>query len=246
MDVVFREFVPKTYHLAATHMIAIRPPEYFPRPEYVALMQQADRFILADTFQYSRQSFQNRSKLRNPKGWQWITVPLKGYAYGDPITDVGIDADDRWQERHWRSFMYNYRSTMYFEYYEERFRPIFEETEWQKLANLTCRSVAVVANLLDVETPLERASELPGAPTTLDAILAEVGAEDEPLLVPPELADIDDAEARDLRICTVDIPPYRQNFDGFEPGMSAMDYAFNDGPDAARHIADATTVTPKE
>lgn len=226
-------------------MIAIRPPEYFPRPEYVALMQQADRFILADTFQYSRQSFQNRARLRNPKGWQWITVPLQGYAYGDSITEVGIDADDRWQERHWRSFMYNYRSTMYFEYYEERFRPIFEETEWQKLGDLTCRSATAVADLLDVETSLLRASELPGAPDTISAIRDAVDATGEPLLVPPELADIDDADGRSLRICTVDIKPYRQNFEGFEAGMSAMDFAFNYGPDAARQIADATTVTSK-
>lgn len=225
-------------------MIAIRPPEYFPRPEYVALLQQADRFVLADTFQYSRQSYQNRSKLRNPKGWQWITVPLNGYAYGEPIIEVTVDADDRWQERHWRSFMYNYRSTMYFEYFEDRFRPVFEEREWDGLANLTCHSVSVVADLLEIDTPLLRASELDEAPVTVEGVIESLDASGEPLLVPPETADVDDAQGRDVRICTVEIEPYRQNFDGFEPGMSAMDYAFNYGPEAARRIAESTTVTP--
>lgn len=225
-------------------MIAIRPPEYFPRPNYVALMHHAETFVVADTFQYSRQSFHNRTKLRNPDGWQWITVPLKSYGHREAIRDITVDHHDRWQERHWRSFMYNYRSTMYFEFFEDRFRPVFEEEEWRKLGHLTSRTVEIVARLIGVDTEILRASELPGAPNSVSSLLETLDAGSSPLLVPESTAAVDGSAADDVQVLSFDLPSYRQNFEGFEPDMSAMDLAFNYGPEAGRMIADASSLRP--
>jgi len=230
--------------IRCTLMIAIRPPEYFPRPSYVALMQHADTFVVADTFQYSRQSFHNRTKLRNPNGWQWITVPLKSYGHQEAIRDVPIDHHDRWQERHWRSFMYNYRSTMYFEFFEDRFRPVFEEAEWKKLGALTRRTVDIMAQLLGIDTPLVFASNLPEAPDSVARVIEALDDDAPPLLVPEATAAIDAGAADDVQVLTFDLPSYRQNFEGFEAEMSAMDLAFNYGPESGRMIADASTVRP--
>jgi hypothetical protein len=223
-------------------MIAIRPPEYFPRSAYMSLMQHADHFVLADTFQYSRQSFQNRSKLRNPNGWQWITVSLKGYAYGDPIRTVTVDNDDRWKEKHWRAFMYNYRSTMYFEFYEDRFRTVFDEDDHNRLGALTCRTVEIQAELMDIDTTITRASDLPGEPDTVGAVLDAMDIPDTPLLCGEDTVELDARNERETRVLNFDLEPYHQNFEGFEPGMSAMDFLFNYGPDAAVRIADAGAV----
>jgi hypothetical protein len=228
--------------IAFYFMIAIRPPEYFPRSVYMSLMQHADHFVLADTFQYSRQSFQNRSKLRNPNGWQWITVSLKGYAYGDPIRTVTVDNDDRWKEKHWRAFMYNYRSTMYFEFYEDRFRPVFDEDDHEYLGALTCRTVEIQADLMDIDTTIIRASELPGEPDTIGAVLDALDVPDAPLLCGQDTVEVDARTDRETRVLEFDLEPYHQNFEGFAPGMSAMDFLFNYGPDAALRIADAGSV----
>jgi len=214
-------------------MIAIRPPEYFPRLATAAMLLHVDHFVLADTFQYSRQSFQNRSKLRNPEGWQWISIPLFGSPSGRPIADVDIARKGRWREQHWRAFMYNYRSTMYFEYFEDDFQPFFE-VDWDLLGSCTCRSVELMAELMDVSTTLVRASELDGAPDTVEGIARVVGDDD--LLVPPEAAPHDAEAADDLAVLHYDHPTYRQNFEGFEPGMSAMDVLFNYGPECQRII----------
>lgn len=214
-------------------MIAVRPPEYFPRLSYMALVQHVDHFVLADTFQYSRQTFQNRSKLRNPEGWQWISVPLFGRQHGRSLRDVEIDSNVRWLERHWRAFMYNYRSTMYFEYYESSFQPFFDR-EWARLGPLACRSVELLCELLEIDTPLRRASELEGAPDSVPAIMNALGADT--LLAPAEVASHEDVEVSAVRAFHYDHPTYRQNFEGFEPGMSAADVVFNYGPEAPRII----------
>jgi hypothetical protein len=221
-------------------MIAIRPPEYFPRCAFVGLLSQVDHFVLADTLQYSRQSFQNRSKLRNPNGWQWISISLAAHQHGRPICDVEIDTGTRWREKHWRAFMYNYRSTLYFEYFEDGFQPFFEQ-EWERLGPCTCRSVELTAALFDLDTRITRASSLPGAPRSLGALWEAVGGG--PLLTPEHAAEHDADAVPDVHVYHFDPPQYRQNFEGFKPGMSALDLLFNSGPQGLRTIRESARTT---
>lgn len=220
-------------------MIAVRPPEYFPGLAYTALLAHVDVFVLADTFQYSRQSFQNRARLRNPDGWQWISIPLHGGQHGTAIRAARIDTRARWQKKHWRAFMYNYRSTPYFELYEPTFRPFFEES-WETLGAATCASVELIHRLMGLSNQVVRASALPGAPDTLPAIVQAVEAD--ALLSPKHAAAYDAASVDDLAVFHYEEPTYRQNFEGFEPGMTALDVLFNYGPETHRYL-EAAEVT---
>jgi len=203
-------------------MFALRPPEYFPGLPFLALMQQCERFVLADTFQYSRQTFQNRAKLRNPNGWQWITVPLKGGQRGRPIAEMEIDNTVPWRGKHFRALSFNYRSAPYFEYYEDRLLDFFER-DWKRLGSLTAASVALVAHFLSLRTP-----EL------LSSVDEDfLGSESDELLL-----DSDPEKLKGVRLEFRE-PYYEQNFDGFEPGMSALDLLFNHGPNAKSILIDA-------
>jgi hypothetical protein len=214
-------------------MIAVQPPLYFPPLAYTALLDHVDHFVLADTFRYRAQSFQNRSKLRNAQGAHWITIPLFGQPTGAPFRDVEIETGGRWREKHWRSFMYDYRTTMYFEFFEEQFRPFFEK-EWTNLAECTSRSVELQADLFGIDTPLTRASTLDGAPATLPDIVAAVGAD---ALAMEASAELPSDLGVPVDVIRYDHPEYRQNFEGFEPGMTGMDLLFNYGREAPRILA---------
>ena len=144
-------------------LVAVRPPEYWPRPLFVALMDAADKMVLADTFLYSRQSRQNRTLVRTPSGRQWLSIPLAAGGQGRSIREIEIRGPVRWIRKHWRAFAYNYRTTPFFEFYEPELAPFFER-EWDCLGALTCASVQKVAELFGIETPLVRASEVEGAP----------------------------------------------------------------------------------
>lgn len=210
-------------------MVAVRPPEYFPGLAYFALMRQVDTFVLADTFQYSRQSFQNRARLRTPTGWQWISVPLSGGQHGRPIHAVQVAEGRRWQRSHERALTYNYRATAWFEFYEHRLRPCFHQP-WPTLADLTCATVAFLRDGLRLPARLMRASDLPGRPQTLPDVLTAMGDTD--LLVPAQTARHDTAQVPTARVFAFAEPTYRQHFAGFVPGMSALDLLFNYGPEA--------------
>ncbi|MEM1269373.1 MAG: WbqC family protein [Bacteroidota bacterium] len=211
-------------------VLAIRPPEYFPRLEYLALMQSVDRFVVADTVPYSRQSYQNRTKVRNPAGWQWLSVPLQGGQRGEPISGALIDTNAPWPGKHFRGLEYNYRTSPYFEFYEADLAPIFG-ADWTTLGALTVRSVQFLTDAFDLDVEVMLASTLPGRPDSLDAIWAALGK--------PSLRALPDTAGRDARALGIDLdvldyasPTYHQNFPGFEPDLSALDALFNHGPAA--------------
>jgi len=212
---------------------AVRPPAYFPPLGYTALLAHVDHFVLADTFRYRSKSFHNRSKLRNAQGGHWITIPLFGTVEGAPLLDVDVETGGRWQEKHWRSFLYDYRSTMYFEYYQDPLRSFFDAT-WTAMADCACRSVALQAELFGLRTTLTRASELDGTPRSVADILEAIGADAlaHPADAPPtENVPVSRTPVR------YDHPTYRQNFEGFVSGTTALDLLFNYGREAPRRMS---------
>lgn len=224
-------------------MLVVRPPEYFPGLGYAALLLRAETVVVADTFQYSRQSFQNRARLRTPDGWQWISVPLEAGQHGAAIAGTRLRAATGWQRTHWKALLFNYGATPFFDAYAPRLRPLFEQP-WTHLGALTCATVTAVHGLLDAPSRLVRASALEGAPADLPAVLAASGGG--PLLVPEAVAAVDAGHAAEAYVLRCAPPTYRQAFAGFEPGMSTLDLLFNYGPEARRLLTEHTAVVPWE
>lgn len=224
-------------------LIAVRPPEYFPRLTSLALMQQAEHVVLADTVQYSRQSFQNRTRLRTPprprRSWQWISVPLKGRQHGRSILEVEVDNRSTWARSHWRAFRYNYQTAPFFDHYEAAFRDLFER-QWVHLGALTCATAELLHRLFGCSSSITRASTLPGAPRHLGAMIACAGGGT--LLTSEATAARDGAQTASARVLRYREPRYRQNFEGFEPGLSAADLLFNYGPDAPGKLQQGITI----
>ncbi|MDX1430496.1 MAG: WbqC family protein [Rhodothermales bacterium] len=218
----------------STLRVAIRPPEYFPTLDYFALMRAADIFVIADTFQYSRQSFHNRTRLRNPEGWQWLTIPLLGGQHGKPIRDIHIDRESgSWRRTHFRSFEFNYRSTAYFQYFENEILAVIE-TQSENLCRFTTESVRCIREILELPINVVLASDLDGEPQSFGEILLRLGAEE--VVVLPDAPEHDRTAAGKAMVVDWTAPEYRQNFIGFEPGMSALDAIFNVGPSACRRL----------
>ena len=209
----------------------------------MALLQHVDHFILANTFPYRRKSFQKRSKLRSPQGWHWIDVPVFGNRDGAPLREVQIETGERWREKHWRSFLYNYRTTMYFDFFESSFRPFFERS-WEHLSRCACRSVELLTELFGLDTSVTRASELDGAPDSLAGVVRATDAET--LVVPEAPSTSTGLPSGAVQPLAYEHPSYHQNFDGFEPGMSAADLVFNYGREARRILADGVTTSSSE
>lgn len=217
---------------------AVRPPEYFPRLAYCALFFRTERFVVADTFPYSRQSFQNRARVRTPErdgqAWQWMTVPVRSSTRDGPVC-AAVPAGERWAEKHRRALAYNYRTAPYYDHYAPGLLDLLGRA-WPTLGALTVASVCWTHRALRAPSDLVLASTLPGAPDDLAAVLR--ATEPDRLVTLPESAGSDRAVAAvtgaEVEVVRYAERPRRQNFPGFEPGLSALDLLMNYGSEAAR------------
>ena len=56
--------------------VAIMQPTYLPWCGYFALMQAVDTFILLDSVQFAKRSWQQRNQIKTANGAKWLTVPV--------------------------------------------------------------------------------------------------------------------------------------------------------------------------
>lgn len=95
-----------------------------PIPYYALQLHHNVIFENAEHFQ--KQTFRNRMIISGPHGNQNLIIPVRHKGQHVNITEVEIANNENWQNIHWRSLESCYRSSPYFEFYEDHFRPLYE------------------------------------------------------------------------------------------------------------------------
>ena len=83
-------------------------------------------FEIEDNFQ--KQTNRNRTYIYSPNGIQLLNIPVKHSKESHQKTkDIKIETDFDWQKQHFKSLEAGYRSSPFFEFFEDDIRPIFEK-----------------------------------------------------------------------------------------------------------------------
>ena len=100
---------------------AILPLFYLPPVGYFSLLQKLGEDFLIEKHEHlAKQTYRNRASIYSPNGKLDITVPVvKGAKTHTKMKDVRISYDFKWQRLHWLSLESCYRSSAYFEFYED-------------------------------------------------------------------------------------------------------------------------------
>ena len=134
-------------------MKAIIHPTYFPSiAHFIVLTQNQAIFETEDNYQ--KQTFRNRSHIYGANGKQTLSIPVKHTKTikRQKYKDVKIENDFAWQRQHWKSIETAYRSTPFFEFYEDDLCPLFEKPEkW--LLEFNLKTIQILARLLAIEVP---------------------------------------------------------------------------------------------
>ncbi len=220
----------------------ILEPGYFPELKYIAACLYVDRIILADNVRFRKKAHFNRSKIRNPLGTQWLTIPLAPKQKQLAIGKVKVASASEWSHIHERCLGYNYRSSPYFEHYEPGLQS-FYSSERRLLLAWTLDSIELVLSFMKVDREIVIASDLY---QDLGGMLDLIGkfGQDERIFVSSKEWWRDSLPSETAEVYNWEHPSYNQNFEGFFEELSVLDLIFNYGPDAAGILKSG--IVPKE
>ncbi len=128
---------------------AIFPLFYLPPVEFFTRMQEHKPHILIEKCEhFPKQTFRNRANIHSPNGQLDLIVPvIRGSKVHTPFKDVKISYDFDWQRIHWMSMETSYRSSAYFEFYEDDFAPFYKK-KWTFLFDYNEELLQLLIRLL--------------------------------------------------------------------------------------------------
>ncbi len=106
----------------------IFPLFYMGPISYFSALKSFDSAVVLERYEhFPKQTFRNRCTIASPNGRLDLIVPVvKGSKSVLPYKDVRISKEWNWQRLHWLSLQNCYRSSAYFEYYEDELRVFYQ------------------------------------------------------------------------------------------------------------------------
>jgi len=134
-------------------------PSYFPSICHFVAITKANivTFEVEDNFQ--KQTNRNRMYIYSPNGIQLLNVPVKhNKERHQRIKEVKIENDFDWQKQHFKSLEAAYRTSPFFEYFEDDILPIFQKKH-NYLMDLNMETMAIVSKCLRLEFDYDETTE---------------------------------------------------------------------------------------
>jgi hypothetical protein len=114
-------------------------------------------FEMEDNFQ--KQTNRNRTYIYSPNGIQLLNIPVKHSKTAHQKTkDVLIENEFDWQKQHFKSLEAAYRSSPFFEFFEDDIIPVFEKKHTY-LMDLNMEVLEITAKCLRMKLKFDKTTE---------------------------------------------------------------------------------------
>lgn len=196
---------------------AIFPLFYLPPIEYFSnFLKNKNHLVIENAEHFEKQSYRNRATIHSPNGKLDLIVPvIKGAKNHTKVKDVKISYDFNWQRLHLLSLQTSYRSSAYFEFYEDELMPFYEK-RWDFLFDYNEELFRLILRFLKLNLSYNYTNEFEKE-YSLDFR----------------------AKIHPKRSGRNDVNTYFQVFEernGFIPNLSIVDLLFNQGPQSIKYL----------
>ena len=182
---------------------------------------------------YQKQSYRNRCCFYAADGVQALSYPVvhEGGTHKLPISEIKIDWSTPWLQQHERAIVSAYRTSAYFEYYQDELFAILESRP-ERLLDLNTQILRFFIEKTGLAVDLRMTSEFSreGTQTGPDGTL--LACNDLRETIHPKRPN---TILQDMKL----EKPYFQVFSrkhGFQSDLSIMDLLFNEGPDSIVYL----------
>lgn len=195
-------------------------PAYFgPVSQFVAMLN-AEELIFENEDNYQKQTYRNRMYIYGANGKLLLNIPIKhtGNKSGhQKYRDIKIENDFPWQKQHWKSLETVYRTSPFFEFYEDEFYPLYHK-KFEFLMDFNYHSLQLTLDCLQLDLEYRKTTEYFREPENMTNGRSLI-----------------EAKNRSPRA----LEPYFQVFQekfGFMNDLSVVDLIFNEGPNALNYL----------
>ena len=186
-------------------------PNYFPNIHQFTQIIKANNILFEVSDNYQKQTFRNRTYIYGANGKLGLFIPvIHTHKNRELFKDVKISYDSNWMDLHLKSLQSAYRSSPYFEYFEDDFIKLYSEKE-KFLADFNIKCIKLISNLLDLDLDFKISNEY--VEKTSDII---------------DLRDLSNARKEKK----IETPKYIQVFEskhGYLNNLSILDLIFSEG-----------------
>lgn len=192
------------------------PLFYFGPISYFAVLTQTKKISFELQENFPKQTYRNRCYIYGANGKLRLGIPIE-HDGTRKFKDLKVSKDFNWQKEHFRSIESAYRSSPYFEYYEDEILPIFDR-KLEFLWDINLMTLELINQKLNLN---------------LDYCLTE---QYDKL---PEKNDFRNQFSPKTPVNPSLFPTYMQVFEekfDFLPDLSILDLLCNEGPHAATYL----------
>ena len=193
-------------------------PNYFPNIHQFTQIIKANNILFEVSDNYQKQTFRNRTYVYGANGKLGLFIPvIHSHKNRELFKDVKISYESNWMVLHLKSLQSAYRSSPYFEYFEDDFIKLYSKKE-KFLADFNIKCIKLISNLLDLNLDFKISNEY--VEKTNDII---------------DLRDLSNARKEKK----IETPKYIQVFEskhGYINNLSIIDLIFSEGPNSVSLI----------
>lgn len=126
------------------------PAFYMPPISWFSVFLDAENEIIFEQFEhFPKQTYRNKANIYGANGKLSLIIPMNHNGKRE-MKDIEISYTEDWRTLHWKSIKTAYQSSPYFEYYEDKFRKIFDLKE-KFLLDFNLKGLEVIQQVLKTE-----------------------------------------------------------------------------------------------
>lgn len=197
-------------------------PTYFPSIAHYVAIANTEEVCFETDDNFLKQTYRNRCYIYGANGKLGLNIPvIHSQKNRQKYKDVKIFNDDNWQSNHWKSLLSAYRTSPFFEYYEDDLKPLFHEKA-DYILDFNFKCLEVINACLQLEVKPSKTLKY----------------------------NIDIVDKKDYRFLVHAKKEVNQAFDkytqvfskkhGYIPNLSILDLLFNEGPNSLNYLESQT------